>query len=361
MRAAICDAINAPLTVEDVALPRLEDTFVRISLLASGVCHSDLSFIQGKNGSAANFPAVFGHEAVGRVTAVGAGVSRCKVGDIVLGSILPSCGECWHCIRHESQHCEATPAISAAHHYIRRDGSRVLAMAGLGAFSEEIQISEESAVPIRSDLPAEQLALIGCGVTTGVGAALWTAQVAPGSTVAVFGCGGVGQSVIQGAHLAGAGRIIAVDPAALKRSTALALGATDAIDPLTVDPVEALKQSTGGRGVDYAFEVSGIPAVARQAFDSTRKRGTTVMVGMPAAGSELSFPGRSFFYEEKQIKGSLYGSAQAREHLQALVDLTERGRLNLAAMVSRKIGLDDLNEAFIDMQAGDVIRSVIVF
>lgn len=361
MRAAICEAQNSPLKVEEVALPPLGDKDVRLRLKASGVCHTDLSFYQGKAGSPAMFPIVFGHEAVGEVVAVGSGVSRCKPGDTVLGSILPACGACWYCSRNESQHCEATPRVSGSHHYVRADGSTALAFSGLGAFAEEIQISEESAITVKAELPSEQLALIGCGVTTGVGAALWTAQVKPGSTVAIFGCGGVGQAVLQGAVLAGAERIIAVDPAPMKRELALKLGATETLDPTAVNPVAALKEATGGRGVDYAFEVTGIPAVGRQAFDSIRKRGMTVMVGMPPANAELAFPGRGFFYEEKQVLGSLYGSAQARHHLQSLVDLSERGKLNLDLLVSRRIGLDDLNQAFVDMQAGQVIRSVIMF
>jgi len=190
---------------------------------------------------------------------------------------------------------------------------------------------------------------------------LWTARVEPGATVAVFGCGGVGQSVLQGAVLAGAGRIFAVDPAAMKRDVATTFGATDVVDPDAVDTVAAIRDATGGRGVDYAFEVSGVASVARQAFDSTRKRGMTVMVGMPPAGTDYTFPGRSFFFDEKQVRGSLYGSAQAREHLQMLIDLTERGKLDLGRMVSRRIGLADLNDAFADMEAGRVIRSVITF
>lgn len=361
MRAAICEATNTPLEVEQVELPALGHEDIRVRTLASGVCHTDLSFQQGMTGSPEMFPIVFGHEAVGEVVAVGPGVSRCKVGDIVLGSILPACGRCWHCVRQESQHCEMTPQIAFSHHYIRADGSQALAFTGLGSFAEMMQISEVSAVPITSDLPADQLALVGCGVTTGVGAALWTARVDAGATVAVFGCGGVGQSVIQGARLAGASRIFAVDPVPLKRDMALKFGATDVIDPVAADPVEAIREATGGRLVDYAFEATGVPAVGRQTFDAIRKRGTAVIVGMPPSDSEICFPGRALFYEEKQVKGSLFGSAQARAHLQLLVDMAERGQIDLASMVTNTIPLEAVNQAFADMQDGSAVRSVIVF
>lgn len=361
MRAAICNTPNTPLRVETVELPALGSKDVRVRILASGVCHSDLSFWQGKSGLASWFPLVMGHEAVGIVTEVGPGVSRCKPGDKVLGSILPACGSCWHCIRHESQHCETTPQVGASHHVLRSGGATALTLSGLGAFAEMMQSSEDSLVPIHSDLPPEQLCLVGCGVTTGLGAALWTAQVKPGATVAIFGCGGVGQSVLQGAHLAGAERIIAIDPVALKRQMASRLGATDLVDPTACDPVAAIKEMTRGRGVDYAFEVTGIPSVTRQAFDSVRRRGITVVVGMPPNNSEITVPARGFFYDEKHLMGSLYGSAQAREHLPLIVRLAESGRLNLEALVSRTIGLDQVNEAFDAMRNGEVIRSVISF
>jgi S-(hydroxymethyl)glutathione dehydrogenase/alcohol dehydrogenase len=361
MLASICDGPNAPLRVETISLPNLGYTDVRVRTLASGVCHTDLSFRNGAVGAPSMFPIVFGHEAVGLVEAVGAGVSRCKPGDMVLGSILPSCGECWYCIRQESQHCETTAQVSSAHHYIRADGSRALALAGLGSFSEMMQVSETSVVPIVSDLPPEQLAMIGCGVTTGVGAALWTAKVEPGSTVAVFGCGGIGQSVLQGARLAGAERIFAVDPVALKREMASLSGATDLIDPTQGDPVAAIREATGGRGVDYSFEATGIPAVSRQAFDAVRKRGVAVIVGMPPSNSEVAVSGRSLFYEEKQLRGSLYGSAQSPVHLPMVVRFAERGQLDLSALVTKLIELDQINEAFEAMIRGDVIRSVVRF
>jgi S-(hydroxymethyl)glutathione dehydrogenase / alcohol dehydrogenase len=213
---------------------------------------------------------------------------------------------------------------------------------------------------VRDDMPLDRAALIGCGVTTGVGAVLNTAAVCPGSSVAVLGCGGVGQSVIQGARIAGAGRIFAVDPVELKRKTAEQQGATDLVDPGAGDPVGQVQALTGGRGVDYAFEVIGLPETVVQAYTMTRRGGTTVVVGMPRMDSQVTLPGFQLFYDEKKLLGCVYGSAQVRRDFQRLIGLIETGRLDVGSMVSARIGLDDVNDAFRAMEAGEVIRSVIV-
>jgi S-(hydroxymethyl)glutathione dehydrogenase/alcohol dehydrogenase len=243
---------------------------------------------------------------------------------------------------------------------VRPDGSHALAMSGLGTFAEAMTVHEDSVVPVRTEVPDEFLALIGCAVTTGVGAALWTARVYPGASVAVFGCGGVGQSVVQGARIAGAGRIFAVDPVDLKRRIAAGFGATDCIDPAAYDAVEQIRSATGGRGADYAFEVIGSPDVLVQAFTAVRKRGTVVAVGMPAAGATVTLPAGPLFMQEKRILGCFYGSASPVVHFPLLVDLVETGRLDLAPMVSRHIALDTIDDAFHAMENGEVIRSVIV-
>ena len=196
-------------------------------------------------------------------------------------------------------------------------------------------------------------------MTTGVGAALNTAQIVPGSTVAVIGCGGVGQAVIQGARIAGASRIFAIDPVELKRKTAESFGATDLVDPGAGDPVAQVKELTGGIGADYAFEVIGRPETIVQAYTTARRGGTVVVVGMPKWDSEVTLPGFPLFYDEKRLLGCVYGSAQVRADFQRFVDLVETGRLDLGSMVSAEIGLDDVNDAFRAMEAGEVIRSVI--
>jgi S-(hydroxymethyl)glutathione dehydrogenase / alcohol dehydrogenase len=358
MRAVICSEIGQAVAVETVSLPPLGDHDVRVETAASGVCHSDLSVVKGWTSNA--MPIVLGHEGAGRVLEVGEHVTRCKIGDRVVVSWVPACGVCWHCVRHESQHCEETPAVRSTKSVVRQDGSRVKTMAGLGTFSEVMQISELSVVPVQTDLPAEQLAMIGCGLTTGVGAALWTAQVKPGSTVAVFGLGGVGLSVIQGSRIAGAARIFGIDLLMSKREIALRFGATDMIDPSVGEVSEQLIAATKGRGVDYAFEVVGQSALAMQAFNSVRKHGTAVIVGMPKSDAVAPIPLTQLFLKEKRLIGSLYGSAQIREHFPLLVEFAEHGRLDIASMISRRISLNDVNEAFTAMEAGEVVRSVIV-
>ena len=221
-------------------------------------------------------------------------------------------------------------------------------------------VNESSVVKVETDLPDEQLALIGCGVTTGVGAALNTAQVEPGSIVAVIGCGGVGQAVIQGARIAGAARIIAVDPVELKRKTAEQLGATDLVDPGAGDPVGQVQALTGGRGVDYAFEVIGLPeTVAPGLRHGPPRRHRRRRRHAPHGGSQVTLPGFQLFYDEKKLLGCVYGSAQVRRDFQRFIDLIETGRLDVGTMVSRPIQLDEVNDAFRAMEAGEVIRSVI--
>ena len=221
-------------------------------------------------------------------------------------------------------------------------------MTGLGTFAEAMTCDQSSIVKIETSVTDDQLALIGCGVTTGVGAALNTAQVHPGSTVAVIGCGGVGQAVIQGARIAGASRIIAVDPVEMKRKTAEQLGATDFVDPNEGDPVAQVQQLTSGRGVDYAFEVIGLPETTLQAFNMIRKGGTAVMVGMTRAEATVTLSTFDLFFNEKTLKGCKYGSGQVRRDFQRYADLIETGRLDTEALVSRTIKLDEVNEAFRD-------------
>lgn len=357
MRAAIFVGQDQPLSVESVepAPPGPRDVVVRVD--ASGVCHSDLSIVHGY--LPVPPPLILGHEGAGTVEAVGAEVTRVAPGDTVVASFVPACGTCWFCEHEQSNLCAQSMARSGVARATRPDGSTATAFTGLGTFAEVMTVDESSVVKVRTDLPAEQLALIGCGVTTGVGAALNTARVQPGSSVAVLGCGGVGQAVIQGARIAGAARIIAVDPVELKRKTAEQLGATDLVDPGAGDPIAAVKTLTGGRGVDYAFEVIGLPETVVQAYAMARRGGTAVVVGMPRIDATVTLPGFQLFYEGKSLLGCVYGSAQVRRDFQRFIDLIETGRLDVGAMVSRRVGLDEVNEAFRAMEAGEVIRSVI--
>jgi S-(hydroxymethyl)glutathione dehydrogenase/alcohol dehydrogenase len=358
MRAAILNTYNEPLVIEDLTAPPLGPGDVRVHIDASGVCHSDVTVANG--GVPMPPPLILGHEGSGTILEVGSDVTRVSVGDRVVCSFVPACGTCWYCLRDQSNLCERSADYFLATRGVRADGSTVFGMTGLGTFTDEMVTSESMVVRVDTDLPAEQLALIGCGVTTGVGAALNTAQVRPGATVAVIGCGGVGQAVIQGARIAGASRIFAIDPVELKRKTAEQLGATDLIDPAAGDPIEQVKAATGGRGTDYAFEVIGLPDTILQAYNTARRGGTVIVVGMPRIDHTVTFPAIQLFSEEKKMLGCLYGSSQVRRDFPRFIDLVETGRLDIGSMVSRRITIDQVNDAFAAMQAGEVIRSVIV-
>jgi S-(hydroxymethyl)glutathione dehydrogenase/alcohol dehydrogenase len=357
MRAALMLERAEPLTLEDLTPRALGDRDVEVRIDASGVCRSDLAVLDGK--MPISPPLVLGHEGAGTVTAVGRDVTHVAAGDRVVATFTPTCGDCWYC-RHAAAHlCAEALALQVAWRAQRQDGTRVVPMSGLGTFAEAIRCSEASVVKVESDLPAEQLALIGCGVTTGVGAVLNTAEVEPGASVAVVGCGGVGSFVVQGARIAGAAEILAVDPQPLKREAAMAQGATTAIDPVAGDMVEQVRAATGGRGVDYAFEVVGEPDLTRQAFESVRPGGTAVLVGMPGFDATIELPAFTLFHAEKRLAGSFYGSAQVRREFARLVRLAETGRLDIGAAVTKTWALDEVNLALDALRRGEVIRSVL--
>jgi S-(hydroxymethyl)glutathione dehydrogenase/alcohol dehydrogenase len=357
MRGAVYVGQDQPLVVEELEPlpPGSRDVVVRIR--ASGVCHSDLSATNGT--LTLPPPQVLGHEGAGTIDWVGREVSRLQKGDRIVATFVPACGACWYCLHDRSNLCEQTLVTAMTPRAKRPDGTTATGFTGLGTFADTMTIGESQAVKVDTDLPDEELALIGCGVTTGVGAALNTAEVEPGSTVAVIGCGGVGQAVIQGARIAGAARIIAVDPVELKRKAAEQLGATDLVDPGVGDPVGQVKELTGGRGADYAFEVIGLPETIVQAFATARRGGTVVVVGMPRMDSQVTLSGFGLFYDEKRLLGCVYGSAQVRRDFPRFISLVEAGRLDVGSMVSRRIALDEVNDAFRAMEAGEVIRSVI--
>jgi S-(hydroxymethyl)glutathione dehydrogenase/alcohol dehydrogenase len=359
MRAAVMIEPDRPLEVLELARRPLKATEVHVRIDASGVCHSDETIRrQGMGGLA---PVILGHEGAGTVLEVGDAVRDLRVGDRVIGAFHPACGSCWHCVRGRTHLCDQIIQVATkAHWKDDLSGSRVWSMSGLGTFAEETVVERMSVVAVDTDLPAEQLALVGCAVMTGVGAALNTARVEPGSTVAIVGCGGVGQFVVQGARIAGAACIIAIDPVASKRDAALTNGATDVVDPARNDPVEAVRDLTSGLGVDYSFEVALSGPALGLAYSLSRSAGTVVAVGMPAAGTSVEFDGYELFSSEKRLLGCYYGSGQVRRDFPRLVALAEAGRLDLAGAVSRRIRLEQVNDAFEAMADGEVIRSVIV-
>lgn len=356
MRAAVFLEPNQPLTVEELSpLDPAQDEVV-VRLLASGVCHTDRSKVDGFYPSP---PSVLGHEGVGIVEWVGSDVRNLRVGERVVGSLIPTCHDCWFCHHDQSNLCERVGPVATKGRYRRSDGTELAASNGLGTFASEMTASQDSLVKVETDLPDTQLALIGCALTTGVASVFEIGQVGPGMDVAVIGCGGVGQAVVQGARLAGANRIIAVDPIEMKREMALAVGATEAIDPGVEDVVDVVRSRTGGRGADVTFDVVGAPVTVRQAVEAARAGGTAVAIGMLDPRSDVSLPSAGFLYG-KRFMGAPYGGAQVRREFPRVVNFMERGLLNVESMVTNQISLDDVNDAFRAMDDGEVIRTVIV-
>lgn len=359
MKAVVCHQLNE-IAVEDVTIDAPRAGEVRVRMAATGVCHSDLSVVNGT--IPMQLPAVLGHEGAGVVEEVGEGVTRVKPGDHVVTTFVPTCGECFHCLRGETHLCIAIPPTGR-----QRDGSSRLhlgdadlgAFATLGNMAEEIVCPAISVVPIDPEIPLLSAALVGCGVTTGVGAAIKTAAVQPGSTVVVFGCGGVGLSVIQGARIAGAERIIAVDLARNKLEMAQKFGATDVVDGSAEDPVQAVRERTGGIGADYGFEAIGVPAVVEQAYNATRRGGTVTVVGVGRFTDRLSFNALMLPLDGKRILGCMYGNVNPRVDFPRLLELGRRGKLDLDGMVTATYSIDDAPRAFEDLEAGRNARGVI--
>jgi S-(hydroxymethyl)glutathione dehydrogenase/alcohol dehydrogenase len=359
MKAAVLHQVgDAALTVhEDVSAIPVGAGKVRVRIRATGVCHSDLSAMNGTIPVAV--PAVLGHEGAGEVVEVGAGVTGLAEGDHVVICWSPQCGMCKDCITGQPQLCMAymVNAFTDAHFLL--DGAPVFGMAGAGTFAEELIVLEAGAIKIDKDVPFDVASLVGCGVMTGVGAVLNAAQVVPGSSVVVFGCGGVGISAIQGARICGAATILAVDPVESKLGAAKQFGATHAVTP--DDLPAAQRELTGGAGFDYAFEVVGRSQTIKAAYDATRRGGTTVVVGVGRAEDMVELSAFDLFYSEKVLRGTYYGSANIRRDFPRLLRLWRAGRLDLDGMISRRLRLEDVNDAFEAMTAGDVIRQVISF
>ena len=306
-------------------------------------------------------PTILGDEAAGTVEAVGEMVSYVKPGDRVITCLSVFCGTCDKCLSGHPALCRRVGLDRGPNESPRlsKKGELIHQSASLSTFAEQMLVHENSTVKVRDDVPIEQIALIGCGVTTGVGAALNTARVRPGSTVAVIGCGGVGLSAMQGAIIAGAERVIAIDAVETKLALALKLGATDVIDASGGGVVEKVRQLTG-RGVDYSFEAIGLKETAEQCFDMLDRGGVATIIGMIPEGTKIELDG-PVFLEERRIQGSNMGSNRFRIDMPRYIEFYLQGRLKLDEMVSKKIKLEQVNEAFEDMKGGHVARSVITF
>jgi S-(hydroxymethyl)glutathione dehydrogenase / alcohol dehydrogenase len=357
MQAAMFHGAHQPLTIEEVEIDQPIEHEVLVRVVASGVCHSDLHFVDGFYEFPS--PAILGHEAAGIVEAIGPGVDEFKPGDHVIACLSVFCGRCDYCLTGRTHLCSARPVRSKdAPPKLRWNGQPVHQFANLSAYAEKMLVHSNAIVKVRDDLAFDRAALIGCGVTTGVGAALNTARVEPGSTVAVFGCGGVGLAAIQGARIAGARMIIAVDVHDHKLETAYEVGATHTINASTRDAVEAVRELTGG-GVDYSFEAIGLKKAAEQCFECLRAGGTATVIGMIPIGQKIELEG-SVFLREKKIQGSSMGSNRFKVDMPKYVDFYMQGRLKLDEMITRRLQLADINEAFRAMKAGEVARQVMM-
>jgi S-(hydroxymethyl)glutathione dehydrogenase / alcohol dehydrogenase len=366
-RAAVLHGVDQPLTIRDdivVGAPKAGE--IRIQVAACGVCRSDLSVQDGT--IPVPMPVVPGHEAVAVVEELGEGVTHLARGDHVVVSWVPQCGDCFFCTRGQPQLCQASDAVLLAGGLLdgtsrlQLAGGPLFQMLGTGTFSEETVVAACSAVKVPDDLPLDAAALLSCAVLTGVGAALNTATITPGDTVAVVGCGGVGLNVVQGARIAGAAEIVAVDVLPAKLAMAEAFGATATVDASTVDPSNAVRDLTGQRGADVVFEVLGHRPTMDQAIAMTRRGGQTILVGIPRLDVVLELPAMlTFVLAERTIKGCWYGSSDIQRDVPRLVDLYRDGRLLLDELVSQHIALDDVNDAMAAMRAGELTRSVIVY
>jgi S-(hydroxymethyl)glutathione dehydrogenase/alcohol dehydrogenase len=358
MKAAVFHGPLKPLTIEDVDIAKPIGSEVLVRTVASGVCHSDLHFVDGFYPFPA--PAILGHEAAGVVEAVGPQVNEFKPGDHVIACLSVFCGHCAYCLTGRTHLCQSRP-VRAPHEppKLSWKGAPVNQFANLSAYAEQMLVHENALVRVRDDMPFDRAALIGCGVTTGVGAVLNTARVEAGATVAVFGAGGVGLAAIQGARIAGASMIIAVDVFERKLSQARELGATHTVDASTSDPVKAIRELTAG-GVEYAFEAIGLKKAAEQAFDCLRPGGTATVIGMIPVGQKIELDGPAFL-REKRIQGCSMGSNRFKVDMPKYVEFYLSGRLRLDEMITRRGRLEDVNEAFRAMKAGEVARTVLMF
>ena len=362
MRAALLLEPRSALEIVDdldVADPRPGEVCVAVSY--SGICHSDLTMID----DGYVVPAVLGHEAAGVVAAVGDGVGHVAVGDKVMISPIAPCGHCDGCARQQASRCGTAMSFVAgtrpdATSPFSRAGAAVYRGLGVGAFAEHTVVPAAGVVHLDDDIPLGIACLIGCAVQTGVGAVLNTARVERGSVVVVTGLGGVGMSVVQGARIAGASRIVVSDPVASRREAASRLGATDLVAGDADELREAVRDASGGRGADYAFEAAGVAALVELGLEVTGPGGTTVIVGAPPVGDPVSVASATMFMlQQKRLVGTLLGDCWPGRDIPLLVGLWQRGELDLESMITRRVTLSDVNEGFDRLRAAEGVRTVV--
>ena len=362
VQAAVFRKVHEPLTIETVEMDQPRGREIIVRTVATGVCHSDLHVVDGLARYPIDRPFVLGHEGAGVVEAVGDDVSYVRVGDHVVACLSGFCGACPQCLSGHPNVCTGgivtrpetgTPRLS-------QDGGLVRAFGGLGSYAEKMLVHENSVVKIDRDIPFDRAALVGCGVLTGVGAALRSSGMRAGQTVAVFGVGGVGLSIVQGARIGGARQIIAVDQFDSKLEMAKGVGATHTVKSTAGDPVKAIRSMTGGLGVDHAFEAVGNAKLCRQAIESLAVRGTATIVGVLPPDALIEFPWLAIRPECK-VQTSRMGSNQFRTDIPNYLEFYRQGRLDLDGMISRRGRLSDINDAFRAMKAGEVARTVLMF
>ena len=362
IRAAVLFEPQKPFEVLDLDLQDPGPGEVLVRIAAAGVCHSDWHLATGATRHP--MPVVAGHEGAGIVQALGEGVTSIDPGDHVVLNWSPACGHCFYCLRNEPNLCQTWTAPIWAGTMLdgmprlSLSGRPVYHYCGLAAFATHAVVPRQSCIVVPKDVPLPVAALVGCAVATGVGAAMYTAGVRPGDSVAIFGCGGVGLCILQGARLCGAQTLIAIDKSPAKLELARRFGATHAIlsGP---DALGSIRTATGGRGVEVAFEAVGVPAVQEAALDAVRPGGTLVLAGLAPMGAATNLPGAVLVRQEKTVKGSYYGSVQPERDFPMLLNLYKAGRLDLDALITQTYGLDQLNQAFADMLSGQTARGVI--
>jgi S-(hydroxymethyl)glutathione dehydrogenase/alcohol dehydrogenase len=362
MKAAVFRTVHEPLTIESVEVDEPLGREVLVRTAATGVCHSDLHVVDGLGRWSLDRPIVLGHEGAGVVEAVGAEVATVRPGDHVVGCLSGFCGSCPQCLSGHPNLCTGgvVQRPESARPRLSQRGQPFRQFTDVGSYAEYMLLHENSVVKIDDDLPLDRAALVGCGVLTGVGAALRTSGLEAGQTVAVFGCGGVGLSIVQGARIGGARQIIALDQFDNKLDMAKTIGATHLVNAAKQDPVAAIRELTRGAGVDHAFEAVGNPTLVRQAVESLAIRGTATIVGVLPPDAMIEFPWMAI-RPECRVQTSRMGSNRFRIDIPRYLEFYRQGRLLLDEMVTRKGRLEDVNDAFRAMRAGEVARTVLVF
>lgn len=360
MKAAVCREFGAKLTIEDVDLAPPGPGEVRVKLAACAICHSDITFADG--GWGGTLPAVYGHEAAGTVTEIGAGVNHLLPGDHAVVTLIRSCGACPACSAGRQVLCDTTfPLDERTPLTVRGTGEKLVHGLRTAAFAEEVVVHGSQAVAIPADVPLDAAALLACGVLTGAGAVLNTAGVRAGESVVVIGTGGVGLNAVQGAVLAGASPVIALDLSPSKREAALSFGATHAFDPRDPKLADDIRAANGGRLSDYVFVTVGAKAAFDQAGGLLGRGGSVVIVGMPPSGVTAGYDPGWFAADEQRIIGSKMGSGRVRIDIPRLVRHYQQGRLKLDELITQRYPLEQINEAIAAVKRGEALRNVIVF